>query len=239
MASSGQSVTICIPARKNSSRMKCKLLRDDTGMPLVLHTASAALKSELADRVFVITDSIDIVLAVDGRSNAEWHVYSKPVWCGTQRIARAIDQIPGEIVVNLQADEPLIVAADVDRLIAEVYRTGDIVTLVAPLSKMDAGDTNVVKCTLENGICTGFSRQAKPSSMHHVGVYGFTRSILVQLGELKQSRRSEKERLEQLAWMDKGFRIRAVKTETAPLAINTDKDYERFVRLACTACKVG
>ena len=128
---------ILIPARLDSSRLEKKMLADLCGEPLIVRTWRQALKSRLAERVVVATDSLEIAAVLEERG-AEVVMTSPEASCGTERIAEAARKIGGDVFLNLQGDEPLISPENIDRL-WYAYRFG-----------CGGGDGRVCSCASES-----------------------------------------------------------------------------------------
>jgi len=241
-------ITIAIPARLDSKRLPRKPLREAGGKSLIRHTVDSVLRP-FNHSVVVLTDSQDIA---DQVPDVPCFVSSFPYWCGTQRIAAAVKAGDvlieewyiswGDYIVLIQCDEPCIKPEHIRDLasalncISRPSRMYDIATLVAPLSVDAMNDPNVAKAHIElamDGIsdewrCRDFTRSMPPNksviTYHHVGVYAFRKDMLIGLGDLKPSIRSQEESLEQLTWLDHGHEILAVKIDEIPLSINTEED---------------
>lgn len=220
--------TICIPARLGGERFPNKVLADATGFPLIQHVLACAADSKVAEKIVIAADSMKIYDGVQGVTKV---IVVPDAWCGTQRVAKAIELAPEEfdckVVVVLQADEPCIFGEEIDAVIRAVLDGADIATMVG--QKTTTNDQNIVKaiCNKQRE-CRDFSRTLP--GHHHVGVYAFARDSLPRIGELNPSDRSARFSLEQLTWLDAGYTIKSVKVERAPLAINCPTDYARFVR---------
>src|SRR4051812_3055455 len=107
---------IVIPARHASTRLPGKPLLKQTGKYLIQHVYERACASRLAGAVVVATDDPRIVAAVDsfgGRVMLTRRDHAS----GTDRVAEAAGRVGGDVVVNLQGDEPLIDPAALDTLI--------------------------------------------------------------------------------------------------------------------------
>ena len=224
------SATIAIPARLESTRLPDKPLRLAGGKPLIQHTVEAVAGRDF--NVVVVTDSDAVVSAVPSNVHVIHHM--EPAWCGTQRIAHAaqkfLTNMWGSVIINLQADEPEIQFSDLlNLMLVTATSKSGIATLVAPLDNHLESDSSVVKAITVLGKCVDFRRTgAPPGSMHHVGVYGFKKDVLLKLGKLKQSKRSRDHSLEQLTWLDNSWSIDAVQIGKAPRSINTEADYEAW-----------
>ncbi len=97
-------VTCVVPARLGSTRFFRKLLAPIFGKPVIAHTLARAVGAGCFARVVCLTDSVEIGEAVAAHG-FEW-VLSGDAANGTERIARALDRLPGDLFVNLQGDEP-------------------------------------------------------------------------------------------------------------------------------------
>lgn len=235
---------IIIPVRLASTRLPNKALLNETGKTLLEHTVDAARQSKLADEVLMVLDKETAKHDIPG-----WQVVTSDTnRNGTQRAAEALRNNPdlGDIIVNLQVDEPLVTGEMLDKLIEQMYipryyddgtaKSWDgsglptIATLVAPRQGLVLPDYNKVGVAVEDGACHWFSRTIA-SDMDHIGVYAYRREVLLALAKLHQSQLSKAESLEQLDWIVNGYDIAAVEVDEAPLSINTRSDYDQFVKL--------
>jgi 3-deoxy-manno-octulosonate cytidylyltransferase (CMP-KDO synthetase) len=142
---------IIIPARLSSSRLPNKVLADLGGTPLVIRTAQQAQK----------TQAVSLTIAVDDMQVAEMvkahgfkHIMTSTEHpTGTDRLAEAVEllQLPDEaIIVNVQADEPMIDPALINAVAQTLYTNTHcaIATAAHPLDNQQAKDIfnpNVVK----------------------------------------------------------------------------------------------
>jgi 3-deoxy-manno-octulosonate cytidylyltransferase (CMP-KDO synthetase) len=231
-------VIIIIPARMESQRLPGKVLLADTGKPLVQHTYEAATRSQLADDVYIATDS-DEVAAAAARFGASCLRTTTECPTGTHRVAEADRQVspPADIIVNLQADEPCIRADDLDSLIDRIAsrpRPG-IATLAGPVvawpvDRMRLPHNTVSVAVDHAGLAAYFSRSALRQSARHVGVYAFHAESLAIIRRMPLSRLATAEGLEQLQWLDHGLRVAVQHIHEVPRSINTPDDYREFVR---------
>ena len=159
--------TVIIPARHASTRLPGKMLADIAGKPMVVRVAERARESGAAD-VVVATDHPDIAAAV------EYHGYAAMMTrvdhaSGTDRIAEVAARRgypPGNIIVNVQGDEPLIAPALICRVAQQLadHPEASIATACCPLDDATAFvNPNVVKVVLDrNGLALYFSRATIP-----------------------------------------------------------------------------
>ncbi len=231
---------IMIPARMDSKRLPGKPMLVAGGKPLVHWTYERAKRTE-ADYVIVATPDREI-----GRYCREHGLIFWPTRkdhpTGTHRCAEVLEELqrgPSEIgvVVNWQVDEPLVEPGAVNRLMG-VFRGAEIriATIVSRDELHGPDDSNTVKAAMSNDHAywnrqvQWFSRAPMLGSVGHCGVYAFCPNMLLGLGGLEPTRLSKAESLEQLAWIEAGFKIGAIETERLPLSINTQADWEEFKR---------
>jgi 3-deoxy-manno-octulosonate cytidylyltransferase (CMP-KDO synthetase) len=146
-----------IPARFASTRLPGKALIDIAGKPMVCWVAERALAARNVDRVIVATDSEEIVNAVRARG-LEVVLTSSQHTSGTDRVAEVATAIPeGEIIVNVQGDEPLISPQTIERAVdvmaAEMQRANGagIVTTWEPIeSSAEVFDPDLVKVVVDD-----------------------------------------------------------------------------------------
>jgi 3-deoxy-manno-octulosonate cytidylyltransferase (CMP-KDO synthetase) len=231
---------ILIPARLDSTRLVKKMLADIEGEPLIVHTWRQALKSRLAGRVVVATDSLEIAAVLEARG-AEVVMTSPDAGCGTDRIAEAARKIDGDVFVNLQGDEPLISPQNIDLLLEPFFSDNppDCSTLVFPLlpdDRVQIEDQHLVKVVMDSkGYALYFSRSPIPFSRNvlpstifyrHIGLYAFRAEVLEKFAALPPSMLELAESLEQLRLLENGFRIQCVTTLIDNPGVNTPEDLE-------------
>ncbi len=243
---------ILIPARLDSTRLDKKMLADIEGEPLIVHTWRQALKSRLAGRVVVATDSLEIAAVLEARG-AEVVMTSLDAGCGTDRIAEAARKIDGDVFVNLQGDEPLISPQNIDLLLEPFFSDNppDCSTLVFPLQpddRLQIEDQHLVKVVMDSkGYALYFSRSPIPFSRNvlpstifyrHIGLYAFRAEVLEKFAELPPSMLELAESLEQLRLLENGFRIQCVTTLIDNPGVNTPEDLE-LVRSILSSASPG
>jgi 3-deoxy-manno-octulosonate cytidylyltransferase (CMP-KDO synthetase) len=233
--------TIIIPARLGSTRLSRKLLLKDTGFPLLWHTAQRALESRLIDDVIIATEDCEIMEVVDGFRHPNIYSIETPKCnSGTERIAWVVNNIGGfdfQFVVNFQGDEPELPGSYVDQLIdmLVIQPTVDVATLATTLTRDDYESPNVVKVVCNSkGDAMYFSRSPIPfgdpgAALAHIGVYAYRLDFLLALPTIPACT-LESECLEQLQWLQNGFKIRVLVERDLSLAgIDTQEEYNRFV----------
>ena len=231
--------TIIVPARLASSRLPRKLLADAGGMPLILRTAY-----RLQDQV----PEYELFFAVDGEELA------KPLedagFCtlctdpnlpsGTDRIAQANQTLRREVVLNVQADEPLVTRDHILALTKAIFKKGaDLATLATPFLKQeDFTDPNQVKVVLDrSGFALMFSRSPIPYdrekggqfntlSLKHLGLYGYQKSFLEDFAKIPAGDLEDLEKLEQLRALENGKRIAVEIVAHGTIGVDTREDLD-------------
>lgn len=245
-------VVAVIPARYGSTRFPGKPLADIAGEPMVWHVYLRAAEALGEKNVIVATDDIRILQAVSSRGGRAV-MSSRPVDCGTARCADAIAQLGlrPRIVVNIQGDEPFISPDDIIRLIRAMDdETVEIATLARRFEATEGFDTlfdaGNPKVTFDrNGYALYFSRSIIPyvrdhdwrrwietTEFHiHVGTYAFRGNLLQEMVNLPPSPLEIAERLEQLRWLEGGYRIKVAITPNKPMSVDTPDDLQRIIEL--------
>ncbi|MBM4015021.1 MAG: 3-deoxy-manno-octulosonate cytidylyltransferase [Planctomycetes bacterium] len=239
-------VVAVIPARLGSTRLPEKALLHESGKYLVQHVWERVRNARTIARTIVATDHERIAAAV--RSFGGEVVMTAPTHpSGTDRVAEVARTIAaeGELVVNVQGDEPEIDGADLDLLVDALATDHDcaIATLSTPFrSAADAAADSTVKVVVDAaGRALYFSRSLIPHGAavggaappaKHRGVYAFRREALLAAAGLPVAALERQERLEQLRWLHHGLRIRVVATPRDGIGIDTPEDYRRFLQRA-------
>jgi len=222
---------IIIPAHMDSGRFPGKPLGEVLGRPLIHWVYNQA--QQVSDTCVCTPDQEIAAYCEDKKIPFVLSPYG--IHNGTHRCAESLSAYDRccdyDVVVNWQCDEPLIEPAWVEQLIAEVRDRWMIGTLVAPLGNNQWQDENIVKVSVSNDHCMWFSRGHLRGAMGHIGVYVYPREALLELGRLKPTELSQAESLEQLAWLENHYPIRAVRVDRLPLTINTPEDLEQLKQI--------
>jgi 3-deoxy-manno-octulosonate cytidylyltransferase (CMP-KDO synthetase) len=235
---------VVIPARYGSSRLAGKVLAKETGKYLVQHTYERALCARRVSAVVIATDD-ERVSAACREFGAACVMTSTAHQSGTDRIAEAVAKQDCDVVVNLQADEPEIDPAYIDRVAGLLESDPDahMATLLAPFETAgDAANPNIVKCvTDQNGRALYFSRSPIPYDRQaagigalslyrrHLGIYAYRKDFLKRYTALPQSPLEQCEKLEQLRAIENGFTILTAVVEKAWDGVDTPEQYAAFV----------
>lgn len=232
-----------IPARYASTRFPGKPLARLGGKP-VIRRVWEQVTQVFADAVVATDDQriIEAVEAFGGRA-----VMTSPDHrSGTDRCREAVEKSGGtpDIVVNVQGDEPFIAPSQL-RAIARCFDdpSTDIATLVKPFTPADGlaalENPNSPKVVLGTaGQALYFSRSVIPylrgvpreewlerhTFYKHIGMYAFRRETLYEVTALPQSALERAESLEQLRWLENGYRIRTGISDVETIGIDTPED---------------
>lgn len=232
-----------IPARYASTRFPGKPLALLGGKPVIQHVYEKV--AAVLEAAYVATDDERIYDAV--KSFGGQVVMTRTDHkSGTDRIEEAIEKIGGEwdMVVNVQGDEPFVAKSQLDT-ICHCFDdpTTQIATLGKPFESMEAvQNPNSPKIVVDNmGFAMYFSRSVIPyvrgkeeSSwlthypfLKHLGIYAYRKDVLRQVTQLPQSSLEIAESLEQLRWLQNGFKIKVGTTDVETVGIDTPQDLER------------
>ena len=232
-----------IPARYQSKRLPFKLLRKLKGKPLIQWTWENASKARILDKLIIACDDTKIEEQALG-FGAEVVLTSTQHSCGTDRIAEAVKEIETKIIINIQADEPLICASTIDSLAQEMLNnpTLDMATVRVRISdEEDLNNPNTVKVVCDkDGFALYFSRSTIPCyrqkdnaslTYKHLGIYAYTKSFLYTFGNLPFSYLEKAEKLEQLRVLEAGYKIKVIETEFDSPGVDTEEDFQKVERI--------
>ena len=211
---------------------------------MVVHVCERARASG-ARSVTVATDDARILEAVAKAGHRALMTRADHA-SGTDRIAEAAAALGlggGDIVVNVQGDEPLIEPGLIREVAAVLERSGEasMSTACHPIhDEASLANPNVVKVVLDaKGFALYFSRaaipyprQGRPAAYRHIGIYGYRVSFLEKYSSFPVSPLEESEALEQLRALWHGFRIAAtISAAAAPPGVDTPQDLEAVRRI--------
>ncbi len=239
-----------IPARYASTRFPGKPLVDIGGKPMIQRVCEQALKS--LDEVFVATDDVRIFQAVEGFGGRAI-MTSVDHKSGTDRCYEAISKLGNmyDVVINIQGDEPFIHPSQIEEL-KHCFsdKTIHIATLVKAITEKDGisflENTNHPKVVFNNNYeAMYFSRSVIPylrgvekdqwlanhQYYKHIGLYAYRVDVLKKITELPQSQLEIAESLEQLRWLENGYKIKVGLTDRETIGIDTPEDLERVKHL--------
>ena len=236
------SAIVAIPARLKSTRFPRKVLADIHGRPMLWHVYQGVFRARSIDQVWVLTDSQEVL---DAASSWGARTMMTPEECpsGTARIVSALEALDADIIVNVQADEPLIPGSVVDAVVEALEASDALVaTPVYAITRLeDLSNPNVVKVVrAAGGQALYFSRSPVPyvrdcppdewlsraAFWGHVGVYAYRRQVLLEYPSMPKGHLEDTEKLEQLRLLEAGKGILAVEIDYRPVAVDVPSDLE-------------
>lgn len=241
---------VVIPARWASTRFPGKVLAPLAGQPMVLHVCQLAARARQIDRVVVATDDSRVRSVVEAAGFEV--VLTRPDHpSGTDRVAEVAASTADPLVIGLQADEPFLEPADLDRLADALAQDQSVslVTLREPIGELaEYLDPNLVKVVCNaQGDALLFSRApipfARPTlppltfppqglptpalAYKHLGVYAWRRERLLEFCRLPVGSLETTEGLEQLRAVQAGWKIRVLDAQGTAFGIDTPADLHR------------
>lgn len=236
---SSRIVLAVIPARFSAQRFPGKPLAMLWGKPMLQHVWERARRVSGIDELVIATDDERIASAARGWGAS---VEMTPGDCasGTDRVAEvARRRRDAAIILNVQGDEPELDSDAVGRLVA-VMRAEPGVTM-GTLAHAEPDEASmrapdVVKVGVDaDGVALVFTRRWPVPEPHgtilrHVGVYAFTRDVLLEFASWPPGRLERDERLEQLRAVERGVRIRVVAGSRPFAGVDTPEQLEALER---------
>jgi 3-deoxy-manno-octulosonate cytidylyltransferase (CMP-KDO synthetase) len=203
----------------------------------------AALACPRLERVVVATDSEE-VMALAARRGWDAMLTSPDLESGSDRVHAVAQRVPAEIIVNIQGDEPMLLPAHIDTLLAPFDRSGidaQVTTLWTPCTPEEISDHSAVKVVLaEDGRALYFSRSTIPFDRDrtghivyrkHLGLYAYRRAALERFAALPPHPLEIAERLEQLRLLANNIPIYVEQTPHTSIGVDTEADLERVAAL--------
>jgi 3-deoxy-manno-octulosonate cytidylyltransferase (CMP-KDO synthetase) len=224
-----------IPARLESTRLPRKPLRPICGHPMIAWVYHRARRAPSLDRLLVATDSAEILGYCRGAGIAA-EMTSSAHRSGTDRIVEVMSRLPADIYVNIQGDEPMVMAEHIELLLKPFFESPatQVTTLKVALSAEKARDPNNVKVVTDvTGRALYFSRALIPHDrdgtgrvqyFKHLGLYAYSAAALRAFQTLAPSTLELHERLEQLRLLESGVPIQVVETTDDTIGVDTEED---------------
>ncbi len=236
-----------IPSRYSSTRFPSKPLVNINGKTMVQRVYEQAKKAKLLVDVIVATDNEKIynhIISFGGKVV----MTGVNTASGTDRCAEVIAKLDEnyDFVINIQGDEPFIHPEQIDEL-ASVLKPGvELATLAMKTNKLDdILNRNIVKVVLNaKNEALYFSRSPVPyirnyvqaewglnhDFLRHVGIYAYRVDVLNKFGSLIPSSLELAESLEQLRWLENGYKMKVEQTQYESFGIDTPEDLEKILK---------
>jgi len=248
-------VVVAVPARLASSRLPGKVLADVAGRPMLRHVLERCRQARGVAAVLACSDSAEVLTAVRCWG-FEALATSGNCSSGSERLASVVAELVAAggaapertLVINVQADQPLLDPTIVERMIAEAAEASaaamwlPVITPVYPLVPEKIHDPNVVKVLrVAGGRAITFTRSALPhvrdlppdqwyrrtTYWGHVGIYGYRADVLARWSGLPPSPMERLEMLEQLRLIEAGIPITTFSVEADCLSVDTPAQLEQ------------
>ena len=235
--------TAIIPARYASTRFPGKPLAVLGGKTVIQRVYEQV--SSVLNEVYVATDDERIFACVNSFGGKAVMTRADHQ-SGTDRIQEAVEKTSTQtdVIINVQGDEPFIQPSQIQTL---MQLFDDPSTQIGTLGKyfenIEAVENpNSPKIVMDNrGFALYFSRSVIPyirgierqnwfgeyPFLKHLGVYAYRREVLAEVTKLPQSSLEKAESLEQLRWLQNGYRIRVGLTDVETVGIDTPEDLQR------------
>jgi 3-deoxy-manno-octulosonate cytidylyltransferase (CMP-KDO synthetase) len=245
LSANSDQIWAVIPARYAATRLPGKPLVEIAGKPMIQRVWEQVRQAKNISRVVVATDD-DRIRSVVEKFGGEAIMTRTDHATGTDRIAEVAASHDAGIFLNVQGDEPLVSPEAVDAL-AEAISSDPEVQLatlaVALKTPADIMDPNIVKVVLDfDDNALYFSRAPIPwvrdkgtathaRHLKHLGLYAYRRSALIEYNTLPPGDLERVEQLEQLRWLENGFKIRVAETEHDSVSVDVPEDVARIEKL--------
>ena len=236
-----------IPARYASTRFPGKPLIDIGGKSMIQRVYEQALKATSLKLVIVATDDERIVEHVK-TFGGDVMLTESDHQSGTDRCSEVVRRLDGfDIAINIQGDEPYIDPFQIE-LVASCFQDEQtqIATLVKKIDDYkELFNNNTPKVVLNSAMdALYFSRHTIPflrgisvenwlahhTYYKHIGIYGYRCQVLKALARLPVSSLEKAESLEQLRWLENGYRIRTAETTVETIAIDEPQDLQKLTK---------
>jgi 3-deoxy-manno-octulosonate cytidylyltransferase (CMP-KDO synthetase) len=229
-----------IPARLASTRLARKVLRTIAGRPMLAWVFEAASACPQLDRVIIATDSEEVANLCQ-QNNWPVQLTSSDLPSGTDRVHAVAQQIPADIYVNIQGDEPLLKPEHLTALLRPfTHPQVEVSTLKVLCTPENIANPNAVKVvTAADGRALYFSRatvpydrdSTSPQYWKHIGLYAYRKATLERFPTLPPSALEHTERLEQLRFLENGIDIYVEPTDFDTIGVDTEEDLHRVEAL--------
>jgi len=224
-----------IPARYAATRFPFKLMQPLGNKTVIRHTYDNTLATGLFDEVYVVTDHDSIAEEITSHGGKAIKSI-KEHESGSDRIAEAVADMDAQIILNVQGDEPFVNKAVLAQLLAAFEDNNvKVASLMKKFTDLSlVANPNYVKVVVDqNKDSLYFSRSVipfrrdetiTPVYYEHIGVYAFRKEMLLQFTKWPAAYTEQLEILEQLRYLENGFRLRMIETQEVSVKIDVPED---------------
>ena len=229
-------VAAVIPSRFGAERFPGKPLHPIAGLPMIVRVLRRAQQAAGVDLVLVATDDERIAAIVEA-AGGRAAMTDPALPSGTDRVWAAVRDLPVDIVLNVQGDEPMMDARNIERVAAFLAARPEfpLATVALPLPPgSDAADPNVVKVVRgDDGRALYFSRSPIPfrrrpepglPTLKHLGLYGYRKEALRRWTEIPPHPLERAESLEQLRALAAGMAMAVLDAAGDSIGVDTPED---------------
>lgn len=229
---------VVIPARYQSSRLPGKPLVELCGVPMIVRTYRQCLKAVPAAQVLVATDD-DRIERVCSREGIRVVRTSSACLTGTDRVAEVALQVPADVYINVQGDEPVFNPSDLQALIeASGRHPGEVINGYCNIrDEAMFRSASVPKVVMRpDGRLLYMSRAAIPTDKGHgfssawrqVCAYSFPAEALRAFAASRGKTQLEKiEDIEIIRFLELGYEVRMIPMSELSIAVDNPEDVER------------
>jgi 3-deoxy-manno-octulosonate cytidylyltransferase (CMP-KDO synthetase) len=232
-----------IPVRYESTRFPGKPLAEILGKPMLQWVYEGVRKSESIHELVIATDDKRIRKTAEG-FGAKVIMTEGAFNSGTDRVASVAQSLRADVVVNIQADEPLIQEPMIDVLIAGLLNDprAEMTTLVKRASGDEISSPGCVKVVRDlEDYALYFSRSTIPFLhedcegpqifLKHIGIYAYRKPALLKFASLPPSPLEAIEGLEQLRALQHGMKVKVVVTDAESIPVDYPEDIQLVERV--------
>jgi len=214
-------IAVLIPARYGSTRFPGKALCKLNGIPMAKRVYNRCIAANFD--TYLVSDDERICELVENSI-----MTSSSCENGTSRCAEAAKQLDSyDAFINVQGDMPDI-SVEIIQTIAEALESDGLVTAYTEMSANECMNPHSVKLIHDGTRAIWSCRAAIKYGYHHLGVYGYHKTILSEYSSLPRCPAEIDEGLEQLRWLNAGYFMRVVSVEFSGTEINTSEDVDTW-----------
>jgi len=237
------SISIIIPARYKSNRFPGKPIVDIDGIPMVIRVADIASQVVPKQNIYIATDDERISDIVEKYGYN--YIMTTKCLTGTDRVAQASRLIDGDIILNIQGDEPLLNPNDIRKVIdCKLKYMDSVINCMSRFDSTEATNRNIPKVVsnFKNELVY-MSRSAIPGTKYghskktykQVCIYAFTKDELNKFYEYGlengKSQLEWTEDIEILRFVELGMKVKMVETFGTTQAVDVPNDVNKVLEI--------
>ncbi len=228
-----------IPARLKSKRLAKKILKPISNRPLLWYVWQRAKNASALNKVIIAC--CDREVKEKAQSFGAQVIMTHPRHkSGTDRVAEVASAIDCEIVLNIQADEPLIKSETLNKMVRFLIdnpKQRMVSVAFATTKREQLEDPNIVKVVVDNSAnALYFSRALIPYNhqkragvryLKHIGIYAYRKNFLVEFSQMAQTPLEKIEGLEQLRALENAINIKIIEIDYDTIGVDTEEDFKK------------